>query len=168
MDEPSSTLSKREFETLLQLIKDLKAKGITLIYISHHLEELFMVGDRITILRDGKFVACRNASEINEDHLVEYMTGAKVSQKNEYTEAKPLNDEKVLEVKGLTNHKVRNIPSIFIKEKFSDCMVWLVRAEQKLSVRFLEQTHTKKEKSSFMADRYISDIPVRRSQTRSV
>lgn len=41
MDEPSSTLSKREFETLLQLIKDLKAKGITLIYISHHLEELF-------------------------------------------------------------------------------------------------------------------------------
>lgn len=58
MDEPSSTLSKREFETLLQLIKDLKAKGITLIYISHHLEELFMVGDRITILRDGKFVAC--------------------------------------------------------------------------------------------------------------
>lgn len=82
MDEPSSTLSKREFETLLQLIKDLKAKGITLIYISHHLEELFMVGDRITILRDGKFVACRNASEINEDHLVEYMTGAKVSQKN--------------------------------------------------------------------------------------
>ena len=109
MDEPSSTLSKREFETLLQLIKDLKAKGITLIYISHHLEELFMVGDRITILRDGKFVACRNASEINEDHLVEYMTGAKVSEKNEYTEAKPLNDEKVLEVKGLTNHKVRNI-----------------------------------------------------------
>lgn len=87
----------------------MKAKGITLIYISHHLEELFMVGDRITILRDGKFVACRNASEINEDHLVEYMTGAKVSQKNEYTEAKPLNDEKVLEVKGLTNHKVRNI-----------------------------------------------------------
>lgn len=109
MDEPSSTLSKREFETLLQLIKDLKAKGITLIYISHHLEELFLVGDRITILRDGKFVACRNASEINEDHLVEYMTGAKVSEKNEYTEAKPLNDEKVLEVKGLTNHKVRNI-----------------------------------------------------------
>ena len=109
MDEPSSTLSKKEFETLMQLIRDLKAKGITLIYISHHLEELFIVGDRITVLRDGKFVACRNACEINEDDLVEYMTGAKVTSHMTYTEAKPLNEEKVLEVKNLCNHKVKDI-----------------------------------------------------------
>ena len=109
MDEPSSTLSKKEFETLMQLIRDLKAKGITLIYISHHLEELFIVGDRITVLRDGKFVACRNACEINEDDLVEYMTGAKVTSQMTYTEAKPLNEEKVLEVKNLCNHKVKDI-----------------------------------------------------------
>lgn len=109
MDEPSSTLSKREFETLIHLIKELKEKGITLIYISHHLEELFIVGDRITILRDGKFVACRNTSEINEDDLVEYMTGAKVSSQKTYVEAKPLNEEKVLEVKNLCNAKVSNI-----------------------------------------------------------
>ena len=109
MDEPSSTLSKREFETLIRLIKDLKEKGITLIYISHHLEELFIVGDRITILRDGKFVACREAKEINEDDLVEYMTGAKVSSQKNYVEPKPLNEEKVLEVKYLCNEKVSNI-----------------------------------------------------------
>lgn len=109
MDEPSSTLSKREFETLMQLIKDLKTRGITLIYISHHLEELFLVGDRITVLRDGKFVTCRNTCDINEDDLVEYMTGAKIANQEIYTEAKPLNSEKVLEVKGLCNQKVKNI-----------------------------------------------------------
>lgn len=109
MDEPSSTLSKSEFETLIRLIKELKEKGITLIYISHHLEELFIVGDRITILRDGTFVACRNANEINEDDLVEYMTGAKVSTQNIYEEAIPLNEEKVLEVKKLCNQKVSDI-----------------------------------------------------------
>lgn len=109
MDEPSSTLSKKEFETLMKLIKDLKEKGITLIYISHHLEELFIVGDRITILRDGKFVACREAKEIDEDALVEYMTGAKVGGQVLYAEAKPLNAEKVLEVTGLCNEKVTDI-----------------------------------------------------------
>ena len=50
MDEPSSTLSQSEFEILVKVIGDLKAKGITMIYISHHLEELFRVGDRITVL----------------------------------------------------------------------------------------------------------------------
>ena len=59
MDEPSSTLSKNEFQILVQVIQDLKAKGITIIYISHHLEELFLVGDRITVLRDGRFVTCK-------------------------------------------------------------------------------------------------------------
>lgn len=77
MDEPSSTLSQSEFEILVKVIKDLKEKGITIIYISHHLEELFTVGDRITVLRDGKFIICRQASELNEDSLVEYMTGSR-------------------------------------------------------------------------------------------
>lgn len=168
MDEPSSTLSKREFETLLQLIKDLKAKGITLIYISHHLEELFLVGDRITILRDGKFVACRNASEINEDHLVEYMTGAKVSEKNEYTEAKPLNDEKVLEVKGLTNHKVRNISFDLHKGEVLG-LYGLVGAGRTEVIRSIFGADPyEKGEIKLHADRYISNIPVRQSQIRSV
>lgn len=109
MDEPSSTLSKKEFETLMRLIEDLKSKGITLIYISHHLEELFIVGDRITVLRDGRFVACREAAEITEDDLVEYMTGAKVGGAALYAEAKPVSGEKVLEVRGLCNDKVTDV-----------------------------------------------------------
>ncbi len=110
MDEPSSTLSKNEFETLLKVIADLKSRGITIIYISHHLDELFIVGDRITVLRDGKFVVCKPVNELNEDMLVEYMTGAKLSQiHKEEVEVNLLSDQVVLELKGMCNHKVSDI-----------------------------------------------------------
>lgn len=110
MDEPSSTLSKSEFETLLRVIEDLKKRGMTIIYISHHLEELFIVGDRITVLRDGKFVVCKPANELNEDMLVEYMTGAKLSQIHmEEVEINKLSEEVVLEMKNMSNHKVTDI-----------------------------------------------------------
>ena len=110
MDEPSSTLSKNEFETLLKVIEDLKNRGITIIYISHHLEELFIVGDRITVLRDGKFVVCKPVNELNEDMLVEYMTGAKLSQiHKEEVEVNHISDQVVLELKNMCNHKVSDI-----------------------------------------------------------
>lgn len=112
MDEPSSTLSKQEFEILLKVIKDLKAKGITIIYISHHLEELFIVGDRITILRDGRFIDCKPVSELDIDMLVEKMTGVKAleeSKEVDKIENKPVSDEVVLEISNLCNYKVRDV-----------------------------------------------------------
>lgn len=110
MDEPSATLSQNEFKTLLMVIKDLKAKGITVIYISHHLEELFMAGDRITVLKDGKLAACGRCADLNEDLLVEYMTGVKAEKiKEEEHEIHRLSGEVVLELKGLCNHKVRDV-----------------------------------------------------------
>ena len=110
MDEPSSTLSQSEFEILVKVIKDLKEKGITIIYISHHLEELFTVGDRITVLKDGKFVVCKSTSELNEDRLVEYMTGIQISQiENEESEIHKVADEIVLELKNMCNYKVSDI-----------------------------------------------------------
>ncbi|MDD3139700.1 MAG: sugar ABC transporter ATP-binding protein [Lachnospiraceae bacterium] len=110
MDEPSSTLSQAEFEILVKVIKDLKEKGITIIYISHHLEELFVVGDRITVLRDGKFVVCKPANELNEHTLVEFMTGVDMSQiEKEEAEIHPVSEEVVLELKQLSNYKVEDI-----------------------------------------------------------
>ena len=67
MDEPSSTLSKNEFEILRKVIEDLNSHGVSIIFISHHLEELFIVGHRVTVMRDGKFVVCKPASELDED-----------------------------------------------------------------------------------------------------
>lgn len=110
MDEPSSTLSQSEFEILVKVIKDLKEKGITIIYISHHLEELFTVGNRITVLRDGKFVVCKGTDELNEDSLVEYMTGIQITQiENEEAEVHPVSEEVVLELNNMSNYKVSNI-----------------------------------------------------------
>lgn len=110
MDEPSSTLSQTEFEILVKVIKDLKAKGITVIYISHHLEELFIVGDRITVLRDGKLVACKDKDELDENALVEHMTGVKISQiENEEAAIHQVSDEVVLELKNVSNYKVSDI-----------------------------------------------------------
>jgi len=110
MDEPSSTLSQSEFEILVKVIKDLKEKGITIIYISHHLEELFTVGDRITVLRDGKFVVCKDTDDITEDQLVEYMTGVKISQiQKDESEIHKVSEDKVLELKHVSNHKVTDI-----------------------------------------------------------
>lgn len=110
MDEPSSTLSQSEFEILVKVIKDLKEKGITIIYISHHLEELFTVGDRISVLRDGKFVVCKGTDEIDENQLVEYMTGIDLSQiEKEESEVHKVSDEVVLEMKNVSNYKVSDI-----------------------------------------------------------
>ena len=109
MDEPSSTLSKSEFEILKRVISDLTEQGITIIFISHHLEELFVVGQRVTVMRDGRFVTCQNLEDITEDDLVEYMTGAKVEKKETTQEKRSISDEVVLELKGLTNNKVSDI-----------------------------------------------------------
>lgn len=110
MDEPSSTLSQSEFEILVKVIKDLKEKGITIIYISHHLEELFTVGDRITVLKDGKFVVCKETSCLDEDRLVEYMTGIRISQiENEEKQIHKVSEDVVLELKHMDNYKVSDI-----------------------------------------------------------
>ena len=110
MDEPSSTLSQSEFDILVKVIKDLKEKGVTIIYISHHLEELFTVGDRITVLKDGKFVVCKDTKSLSEDSLVEYMTGIQISQVHqEESKIHQVSDEIVLELDHMSNDKVTDI-----------------------------------------------------------
>lgn len=109
MDEPSATLSSDEFETLIKTIKDLKSKGITIIYISHRLEELFIVGDRISILRDGQNVATVNSQDINIDQLVEYMIGYKIENRVGGIEEYHTDNETVLEIKNLNTKKLKNV-----------------------------------------------------------
>jgi ABC-type sugar transport system ATPase subunit len=86
MDEPSATLSQEEFNTLMRIIAELKQSGMTIVYISHRLEELFTIGDRVTVLKDGKNVITTDIKTISIDQLVEYMIGYKLSQ-NVYTNA---------------------------------------------------------------------------------
>lgn len=75
MDEPTSALSASEVEVLFRIIRELKSRGVAIIYISHKLEELLQIGDFITVLRDGKKVAEAEASKVNVAWLIENMVG---------------------------------------------------------------------------------------------
>ena len=110
MDEPSATLSKDEFNTLVDVIRNLKQKGITIIYISHRLEELFIVGDSITIMRDGRVTGTLQTSEINMDQLVEQMIGYRVKTEKIFQDGeRKLSDEVILKVDGMSNSKIHDV-----------------------------------------------------------
>jgi ABC-type sugar transport system ATPase subunit len=75
MDEPSAALSPREVEGLFRVVRELCAQGIGVIYISHRLDEIFEIADRVTILRDGRHVATRPISDLNRDEMIKLMVG---------------------------------------------------------------------------------------------
>ena len=78
MDEPTATLAEREVEGLFEVIGDLSSRGISILYISHHLDEIFRIADRVTVMRDGKVVATEPTSELDEEELVNLMVGREV------------------------------------------------------------------------------------------
>jgi len=80
MDEPTSSLSERETEQLFATVHNLNAQGIGIVYISHRLQELQEVGDRVTILRDGHFIACKDIKDVTFDDLVKMMVGHAVDE----------------------------------------------------------------------------------------
>jgi inositol transport system ATP-binding protein len=79
MDEPTSALSERESELLFKIILDLKQSGVAVIYISHRMQEIFRLADTITVMRDGRHVATRPASEMNEQELIALMVGRELA-----------------------------------------------------------------------------------------
>ena len=75
MDEPTSSLSKEEVDELMAVIRRLKEDGKTIIYISHLLDEIFAISDRITVLRDGKKIVTKRTEELTQRELISYMVG---------------------------------------------------------------------------------------------
>ncbi|MGL5955019.1 MAG: sugar ABC transporter ATP-binding protein [Brevinema sp.] len=82
MDEPTSSLSTKETEVLLKILQDLKAQGISIIYISHKLEELYQIGDRFTVIRDGVVIGTWAPNTISENELIHSMVGREVTMKH--------------------------------------------------------------------------------------
>lgn len=81
MDEPTAALTDREIETLFVTINELKAKGISFVYISHRMEEIFAICDRITILRDGTYVGVRDIKSTSFDEIVAMMVGRELGER---------------------------------------------------------------------------------------
>ena len=86
MDEPTAALTDREIDRLFRMIETLKKKGIGIIYISHRLEEVCVVGDRVTVLRDGKYIGTKDTKDLEISELVKMMVGRDV--KTMYAQAK--------------------------------------------------------------------------------
>jgi ABC-type sugar transport system ATPase subunit len=109
MDEPSATLSKDEFNTLIRIINTLRQQGMTIIYISHRLEELFTIGDRVSVLKDGKNVITKNIQETNINELVEYMIGYKLTV-NSYTRKEDTSQQNtLLEARHFITGKLKDV-----------------------------------------------------------
>ncbi|WP_421826737.1 sugar ABC transporter ATP-binding protein [Larkinella sp.] len=78
MDEPTSALSDKEVATLFGIIRDLKKKGVAIIYISHKMDEIFDIADTITVLRDGKYIDTKPAAELDTPALIKLMVGREI------------------------------------------------------------------------------------------
>jgi ABC-type sugar transport system ATPase subunit len=102
MDEPTSSLSNGETRELFRLVRELKARGITLIYVSHRMEELFELCDTVTVLRDGRFVATEAIAATNQARIVRQMTGRELLVQTPVHLTRPLGDE-FLRVENLSS-----------------------------------------------------------------
>lgn len=111
MDEPTASLTKKETEVLFSFINKLKAKGYSIIYISHRMDEIFEICDRITILRDGKHVATEDCKEIDLATVIQHIVGSEVDKAFEWKERSySMNATPVLEVKRLSSGtKVKDV-----------------------------------------------------------
>jgi ribose transport system ATP-binding protein len=100
MDEPSATLTDHELANLFALIRSLRERGVTVIYISHRLEEIFEIADRVTVFRDGRRIATRPIGEVNREEIIRMMVGRELKESIPKQTA-PVG-EVALEVRGLT------------------------------------------------------------------
>jgi ABC-type sugar transport system ATPase subunit len=100
MDEPTSALTEREARRLFGIVENLTAGGVGVVYISHRLEEIFEISDRITVLRDGHHIETAPASDLDAEELVRLMVGRPLNELFTRSESSP--GEVALEVRGLT------------------------------------------------------------------
>lgn len=108
MDEPSAPLTKSEVEHMFFMVDKLKESGVTIIYISHRMDEIFRLTDRITVMRDGKKIKTLNTAETDVDQLVSLMVGREL--KETFPSRMPcITDEILLEVKNVYGNGLKNI-----------------------------------------------------------
>lgn len=107
LDEPTSSLTDAETENLFRIIGELKERGISVLYISHRLKEVFRICERITILRDGVLVKTLNTSETNEEEIICQMVGRNIDHL--YPAKKGGNGEEILRVENLSGQCFRDI-----------------------------------------------------------
>jgi ribose transport system ATP-binding protein len=100
MDEPTSTLTSHEIDNLFTLVRNLKSKGVGVVYISHRLEEIDLIADRVTVMRDGRKMKTLSVAETNHDELIQLMIGRRLEEK--YPKRQTSLGDEILKVEHLT------------------------------------------------------------------
>jgi ABC-type sugar transport system ATPase subunit len=143
LDEPSAVLSQEELNRLFALIRQLKAQGTIILYISHRLDEVFEIADRITVLKDGQLVGTVRPQESDQNQLIRMMVGRNLGEI--FPVRNPPSGEVVLEVKELT-----------LKNSFSDISFSLRQGEILGMFGLVGSGRTQVARSIFGADRFTS------------
>ena len=107
MDEPTSALTDREIAELFRIVRDLRDHGCAIVYISHRLDELKEITDRVSIFRDGRYVATRNFDETTLDEIIAMMVGREIKEK--FPHVPVAKGEKILEVSHLDSGMVKDV-----------------------------------------------------------
>lgn len=108
MDEPTASLTDKEIDKLFMIVNDLKKKGVSIVYISHRMDEIFRISDRFTVLRDGHFINSGPITDTNPDHLVKLMVGREIKelfQRNVTKPSEKASRKPVLELKHISDKK---------------------------------------------------------------
>lgn len=114
MDEPSATLTDKELVVLFNIIQYLKKEGVTIIYISHRLEEIFKIADCVTVLRDGCYIGTVNVKDTSRQKLISMMVGRELE--NEYPKETYISSEEALKVVNLNRKNVLHDINFFVRK----------------------------------------------------
>jgi ribose transport system ATP-binding protein len=107
MDEPTAPLTMKEVDLLFKIIRRIKAEGVTVIYISHRLDEIFEIADRVTVMRDGNYISTKPITDTNKKKLIAEMVGRELQET--YPGAKVAPGETALEVRGLSGNGCQDV-----------------------------------------------------------
>lgn len=116
MDEPTASLSNNEIEALFKTIRNLQNEGVAIIYISHRLEEIFKIGNRVTVLRDGKYIDNRSVSELTRDEMVKMMVNRDL-------------DDHIPKIKAEIGDVVLEVEDVSVKNRLHDISFKLRKGE---------------------------------------
>ena len=166
MDEPSAPLSASEVETMFEIIGKLKSKGVTIIYISHRIEELFRISDRVTVMRDGRYIDTLVTKQTNRKELINLMVGREL--KEYYPKRTGTPGEVVLEVKNIyPAWATRTSPFRSEKARSWVWLDWSARAGPSLPASSMAPCQRRAGRPGSKVKNGRSIPPTRRSNTAS-
>ncbi|HHU13169.1 MAG TPA: sugar ABC transporter ATP-binding protein [Clostridiaceae bacterium] len=137
LDEPTAALSDQEIDYLFGIIRELQDDGVAMIYISHRMDEIWRISDRITVLRDGEYIGTVKTKEVKQDKVIQMMVGRTIFVETKSESAIPADAETVLEVRGLNAGRMVQDVSFDLKRGEILCIAGLMGAGRTETVRAL-------------------------------